>query len=273
MKRWLIGVALGCALVASTFCMAHAGSAPVQETTGNVASGTSFTLTFPADVIQGDEVTVFAACAGRSNTLAVSGLGAAVWNLIGSDSAATDPNSPITDLWLAAAPAAAGKMITIDASAAGNCAAHAAEWAGTTGIKDTGDAIDRKSNSFGAYGSPQTSEANDLVIMEVAWAGNATITGAPEGTTGPLRLYAPMIAVHSGNELNIQPYYFLAWTTGSFPAVNGSFSASADWSTLQVALESVGTNPTPTPAAPCAGPTPPAALAPYACARWGPSQW
>jgi hypothetical protein len=246
---------------------------PVQEATGEVISGTSFTLSFPANVTQADEVTVVAACAGHANTLAVSGLGTAAWSLIENDPAPTDPNSPAADMWLTAAPAGAGSTITITAGAADSCAAHAAEWAATTGVKDTGTAVDRDSSSFGAYGSARTANANDLVIMGVAWKGSATITGAPVGTTGPLRLYSAMAAVNAGSALSVQPYYFLAWKSASFPAVNGSFSANSDWSALQVALESVGANPTPTAAAPCAGPTPPAAVTPYACARWGASQW
>jgi hypothetical protein len=47
-----------------------------------------------------------------------------------------------------------------------------------------------------------------------------------------------MAPVNAGGVLSIQPYYFLAWRGGSFPAVNGSFDSACDWSTLQVALKS-----------------------------------
>lgn len=271
MRLWFIGAFLGWGLLIVAPYLARASSALVQESTGEIVSGTSFTLSFRANVGQGDEVTVFAACAGHTNTLSLNGLNGAAWKRIESDPSPTDPNSPVADMWLALAPSAAGSEITVNAGATDNCAAHAAEWAVTSGVKDTGDAVDRYSGSFGSYGGPQTAQANDLVVMDVAWRGNATITGAPEGTTGPLSLYIPMTTVSVGSALNIQPYYFLTWSTGSFPAVNGSFSVSADWSTLQVALESVGTNATPTPAAPCSGAIANAA-APYARAGWGPLQ-
>lgn len=272
MKHPLISAMLASCLLASAVYFAQAASVLVQQATAQVSSGTLLTLNFPTTVTPGDEITVFAACAQRSNALSVSGLGGAVWQLVESDSAPNNPNSPVADMWLAAAPAEAGATITITASIADNCAAHAAEWAGTTGVKDTGDAVDRNSASFGTYGSPETTVASDLLVTDVAWKGSATVTGAPEGTTGPLRLYIPMTSTYPGSALNIQPYYFLTWDTGSFPAVNGAFSASADWTVLQVALQSAGSNPTPTPAAPCAGPIP-SAVAPYACSSWGPSQW
>jgi hypothetical protein len=60
--------------------------------------------------------------------------------------------------------------------------------------------------------------------------------------------------------------------SAAFSGINGSFGANSDWDTLQVAIESVGTNPTLTPAARCAGPTPSAAAAAYACARMAPPQ-
>lgn len=273
MRNWLIGLALASGFLAAALYFARADSTLVQEAAGEVASGTSLTLNFASNVTPGDEVTVFAACAGHTNTLAVSGLSGAAWSLIEDNPMPADPNSPTADMWLAAAPAGAGSTITIAAGSADNCAGHAAEWAATTGVKDTGSAVDRNSGGFGTYGGAETANANDLVVMDVAWKGSATITGAPVGTTGPLRFYTAMAPANADSVLNVQPYYFLAWRTASYPAVNGSLSAGSDWTALQVALESAGANPTPTAAAPCAGPTPPAAVAPYTCARWGVSTW
>ena len=273
MKHWIVTVALACAFLTMVLHFARAGGAPVQEAAGEVASGTSFTLSFPANVTQGDQVTIFAACAGHSNTLSVSGLGAAVWTLLESNPAPTDTNSPAADMWQATAPASAGNIIAVAAASTDACAAHAAEWAGTTAVKDGGMANDRDSSWFGGLGNASTTNASDLVVLDVAWKGNAMITGAPIGTTGPLRAYTAMAAVSVGTALSVQPYYFLAWKTASYPAVNGSFSASGDWSALQAALASSSPNPSPTAAAPCAGPTPPGGIMPYVCAQSGASQW
>ncbi len=273
MKRRLAGIALMCAFITAARYRARAGSTPAQEAIGMAASATSFTLTFPANVTQGDQVTIFAACAGHSNQLGVSGLGGAAWNLVADNPSPLDPNSPADGLWRTAAPANAGNSITVTAASTDECAAHAAEWAGTSGVKNTSAANDRNSNWFGGLGNSPTINANDLVIMGVAWKGPATITGAPAGSTGPFRIYTAMAPISAGGVLSIQPYYFLAWRTGSFPAVNGSFDSACDWSALQAALESSSANPSPTAAAPCAGPTPPGAMMPHPCTGWGTSQW
>jgi hypothetical protein len=107
----------------------------VQETVGIAASAMSFALAFPAGVTQGDQVTVFAACAGHSNQLAVSGLSGSVWNLIENNPLPLDPASPADALWQTAAPAGAGNSITITATSADECAAYAAEWSGTSGVR------------------------------------------------------------------------------------------------------------------------------------------
>jgi hypothetical protein len=272
-KRWMTAATLVCAFITATLCRTRAASAPVQEAVGIAAPASSFILAFPANVIQGDQVTIFAACAGHSNQLAVSGLGGAVWNLVENNPLPLDPDSPADALWQTAAPAGAGNSITVTATSADECAAYAAEWSGTSGVKDTGAANDRNSNWFGDLGNAPTINANDLVIMGVAWKGSATITGAPIGSTGPLRAYTAMAPVNAEGVLSIQPYYFLAWRSGSFPAVNGSFDSACDWSTLQVALKSASANPSPTAAPPCAGPTPPGAVMPRPCTGWGASQW
>jgi len=127
----------------------------VQEAVGIAASLTSFTLAFPADVIQGDQVTVFAACAGHNNQLAVSGLGGSAWNVIESNPLPLDPDSPADALWQTAAPSGAGNSITITATSADECAAYAAEWSGTSGVKDTSAANDHNSNWFGVSETPR----------------------------------------------------------------------------------------------------------------------
>jgi len=145
-KRWIAAAALGCGFITATLCRARAASGPVQEAVGIAASARSFILAFPANVIQGDQVTIFAACVGHSNQLAVSGLGGAVWNLVENNPLPLDPDSPAESLWQTAAPAGAGNSITVTATSADECAAHAAEWSGTTGVKDMGAANDRNSD-------------------------------------------------------------------------------------------------------------------------------